>query len=174
MNVLQMQEFEEVTEFIDGIEESQQTFEITDLSSLTWAFRKLKVLKDKEKDIKNTADAERERIVEWERKELSTITSNLQFFESLVSEYHVKQLVEDPKAKTLTTPYGKSKSRKSKEQPEKENEDVVLQYVIENELDEFIKNSVKWAELKKSLRIAEISGEKVVVDQQGQIVRHQC
>lgn len=37
-------------------------------------------------------------------------------------------------------------------------------------MDEFIKNSVKWADLKKSLKIVEISGEKVVVDENGQIV----
>lgn len=79
-------------------------------------------------------------------------------------------MAEDPKAKTISTPYGKSKTRKTKETTEKANEEVILQYVIENEMDEFIKNSVKWADLKKSLKIVEISGEKVVVDENGQIV----
>jgi sulfur carrier protein ThiS len=168
VNALQALELFEV-EDIGAIPE-ETNLEIVDINSLNWAFRKAAALKAKEKEIKQLADAERERIADWERGELSTIKSNIQFFESLVSVFHAKQLAVDPKAKTLTTPYGKSKSRKSSEQPEKANEEMILQYVIENELDEFIKNSVKWAELKKSLKIVDISGEKVVVSEDGQIV----
>ncbi|MEH7392605.1 host-nuclease inhibitor Gam family protein [Bacillus sp. JJ1474] len=166
MNALQKIELMEVEEI-----QSQETpFEITDLNSLNWAFRKLTALKSKEKDIKQLANIERERIAEWERGELSTISNSLEFFENMIAIYHAKQLEADPKAKTISTPYGKSKTRKSKEAPEKENEEVILQHVIENGMDDYIKNSVKWADLKKSLKIVEISGEKVVVDENGQIV----
>lgn len=145
-------------------------FEITDLNSLNWVFRKVAALKSKEKEIKQVADVERQRIADWERGELSSISNSLSFFETMVQAYHAKQLAEDPKAKTISTPYGKSKTRKSSEAPEKLDEEKLLQYVIENEMDEFIKNSVKWADLKKSLKIVEISGEKVVVNENGQIV----
>lgn len=166
MNALQQIELMEVEEI-----QSQETpFEITDLNSLNWAFRKLTALKSKEKDIKQLANIERDRIAEWERGEISTISNSLEFFENMISVYHAKQLAEDPKAKTISTPYGKSKTRKSKEAPEKENEDAILQHVIENGMDDYIKNSVKWADLKKSLKIVEVSGEKVVVDENGQIV----
>ncbi|MFI8492193.1 host-nuclease inhibitor Gam family protein [Peribacillus butanolivorans] len=166
MNSLQQIELMEVEE----IRSQETNFEITDINSLNWAFRKLTALKLKEKEIKQLANVERERIAEWEKGELSSITNSTSFFESLITLYHAKQLAEDPKAKTISTPYGKSKTRKSKETPDKANEDVILQYVIENEMDEFIKNSVRWADLKKSLKIVEISGEKVVVDENGQIV----
>jgi sulfur carrier protein ThiS len=166
MNSLQQIELMEVEE----IESQETNFEITDINSLNWAFRKLTALKSKEKEIKQLANVERDRIAEWEKGELSSVTNSVSFFESLITLYHAKQLAEDPKAKTISTPYGKSKTRKSKETPDKANEDVILQYVIENEMDEFIKNSVKWADLKKSLKIVEISGEKVVVDENGQIV----
>jgi len=166
MNQLQQIELMEVEE----IQSQEVNFEITDINSLNWAFRKLAALKSKEKEIKQLANVERDRIAEWEKGELSSITNSVNFFESLVTAYHAKQLAEDPKAKTISTPYGKAKSRKSKEQPEKQNEDQILQYVFENELDEFIKSSVNWAELKKSLKIVEISGEKVVVDENGQLV----
>jgi sulfur carrier protein ThiS len=166
MNSLQQIELMEVEE----IQSQETTFEITDINSLNWTFRKLTALKSKEKEIKQLANVERDRIAEWEKGELSSITNSTSFFESLITLYHAKQLAEDPKAKTISTPYGKSKTRKSKETPDKANEDVILQYVIENEMDEFIKNSVKWADLKKSLKIVEISGEKVVVDENGQIV----
>ncbi|MFD9627885.1 host-nuclease inhibitor Gam family protein [Peribacillus muralis] len=166
MNSLQQIELMEVEE----IQSQETNFEITDINSLNWAFRKLTALKSKEKEIKQLANVERDRIAEWEKGELSSVTNSTSFFESLITLYHAQQLAEDPKAKTISTPYGKSKTRKSKEAPDKADEEVILQYVIENEMDEFIKNSVKWADLKKSLKIVEISGEKVVVDENGQIV----
>lgn len=165
MNALQQIELMDV----EVIQSQDKPFEITDFNSLNWAFRKLTVLKSKEKDIEQLANIERDRIAEWERGELSTISSSLEFFENMIAIYHAKQLEQDPKAKTISTPYGKSKTRKSKEAPEKENEDAILPHVIENNMDD-IKNSEKWADLKKSLKIVEISGEKVVVDEHGQNV----
>jgi sulfur carrier protein ThiS len=166
MNSLQQIELLEVEEI-----QSQETkFEITDLNSLNWAFRKMAALKTKEKEIKQLADIERQRIAEWERGELSTISNSVEFFENMISVYHANQLSLDPKAKTISTPYGKSKSRTSKEAPEKENEDAILQHVIENGMEDYIKNSLKWADFKKAVKIVEISGEKVVVDENGQIV----
>lgn len=168
MNALQQNELLE----IDEIESQEQTqFEITDLDSLNWAFRKLSALKSKEKEIRQLANVERDRIDQWEKSELSTIENSTSFFESLIQQYHAKQLAEDPKVKTISTPYGKSKTRKSKEAPEKANEDELLEYVLENEMLDFIKNSVKWSDFKKTLKIVEISGEKVVVDENGQLVK---
>lgn len=169
MNSLQQIELMEVEE-IQSLESTERKFEITDLDGLNWVFRKLAALKEKEKEFKQLAMVEHERIAQWEREELSTLNGSVEFFEGHIQAYHAKQLAEDPKAKTISTPYGKSKTRKSKETPDKADEEVILQYVIENEMDEFIKNSVKWADLKKSLKIVEISGEKVVVDENGQIV----
>ncbi|MGP9039781.1 host-nuclease inhibitor Gam family protein [Cytobacillus kochii] len=166
MNQLQQIEMMEVEEI-----QSQETpFEISDLNSLNWAFRKLAALKSKEKEIKQLANVERDRIALWERGELTTIEGSVEFFENMISVYHAKQLESDPKAKTITTPYGKSKTRKSKEAPEKANEEEILQHVIENNMDDYIKNSVKWADLKKNLKIVEISGEKTVVDENGQLI----
>jgi hypothetical protein len=166
MNALQQVELLEVEEsLVQGT-----PFEITDLNSLNWAFRKLSAYKSKEKEIKQLADVERQRIADWERGELSTISNSIDYFQAAISVYHAKQLEADPKTKTISTPYGKSKTRKSKEAPEKENEEVILQHVIENGMDDYIKNSVKWADLKKSLKIVEISGEKVIVDENGQLV----
>lgn len=155
---------------VEEIQSQETPFEISDLNSLNWAFRKLAALKSKEKEIKQLANVERDRIALWERGELSTIEGSVEFFENMISVYHAKQLESDPKAKTITTPYGKSKTRKSKEAPEKANEEEILQHVIENNMDDYIKNSVKWADLKKNLKIVEISGEKTVVDENGQLI----
>lgn len=155
---------------VEEIQSQETPFEISDLNSLNWAFRKLAALKSKEKEIKQLANVERDRIALWERGELSTIEGSVEFFENMISVYHAKQLESDPKAKTISTPYGKSKTRKSKEAPEKANEEEILQHVIENNMDDYIKNSVKWADLKKNLKIVEISGEKTVVDENGQLI----
>lgn len=167
MNQLQQMEVEVD---VNPISDEESRFVVTDLSSLTWVFKKLKKEKDKEKEIKQVAAEQRQEILEWERSELSTISNRVEFFENMISQYHAKQLEADPKAKTISTPYGKSKTRKSKEAPEKGNEEAILQHVIENGMDDYIKNSVKWADLKKSLKVVEVSGDKVAVDENGQLV----
>lgn len=166
MNALQQNELLEV----DQLQDAEQQFEITDINGLNWAFRKLTALKAKEKEINQLANVERDRIAEWEKGELISVHNSITFFESHVQCYHAEQLAADPKQKTISTPYGKSKTRKSKEAPDKANEELLLDYVIQNDLAEYIKNSVKWADLKKSLKIVEVSGEKVVIDDTGQMV----
>lgn len=110
MNPLQDFELNEISEQPGN----RPQFEINDMNSLNWAFRKIAALKAQEKEIKALATTEK-RIEEWESKELKPIEDNLAFFENLVGVYHTKQPQEDPKAKTLSTPYGKSKSRAIKE-----------------------------------------------------------
>ncbi|KMM56546.1 hypothetical protein ACH95_17190, partial [Bacillus glycinifermentans] len=108
MNPLQAFELNEISN--NSLQqESRPQFEITDMNSLNWAFRKIAALKTQEKEIKALAATERQRIDEWETQELKPVADNLAFFENLVSIYHSKQLEQDPKAKTLSTPYGKSK-----------------------------------------------------------------
>ncbi|MGR6911784.1 host-nuclease inhibitor Gam family protein [Bacillus sp. BSL6] len=166
MNALQQNELMEV----DQLQDAEQQFEITDINGLNWAFRKLSALKSKEKEINQLANVERDRIAEWEKGELISVHNSITFFESHIQRYHAEQLAVDPKQKTISTPYGKSKTRKSKETPDKGDEALLLDYVIQNDLAEFIKNSVKWADLKKTLKIVQIGDEKVIVDGDGQLV----
>jgi hypothetical protein len=164
-----LQEFE-LNEWEMERDEEKQRFQITGIDSLNWTFRKLAAYKAKENEITELAKAERERIDRWEEEQKKSIQQNIEFFEQLIHEYHAKVLQDDPKAKTLSTPYGKSKARKSKAQPEKADEKAILQHVIDNKMDEYIKTSLKWADLKKTLQVAEVNGKQVVVDENGQIV----
>lgn len=161
MNELQQAELQEWEE---QPAEERQHFEITNMESLTWAFRKLAAYKAKEAEIAKIAQQERQRIDDWEAEQKKSIQGDMEFFESLIQRYHAKQLAENPKAKTLSTPFGKSKSRTSKPAPEKVSEEKLLEYVTENGLDEFIKKSVKWGDLKKNLKVTDIDGKSVVVD----------
>ncbi|KYC64717.1 host-nuclease inhibitor Gam family protein [Heyndrickxia coagulans] len=161
MNELQQAELQEWEE---QPAEERQHFEITGLDSLNWAFRKLSAFKAKEAEITELAKKERERIDFWEAEQKKSIQGDMEFFENLIQRYHAQRLAENPKAKTLSTPFGKSKSRTSKPAPEKQDENKLLKYVTDNGLDEFIKKSVKWGDLKKNLKVTDIDGKAVVVD----------
>jgi hypothetical protein len=166
MNVLQEFELQE----LENQEELKQRFQITGIDSLNWAFRKLSAYKAKATEVEQLAKAERDRIDRWEEEQKKSIQQNIEFFEQLIHEYHAKVLQEDPKAKTLSTPYGKSKARQTKAQPEKADENLLLKHVKENGMTEFIKESVKWGDLKKTLKVVEIDGNQVVIDENGQAV----
>ncbi|NCG67776.1 hypothetical protein GWJ21_07385 [Bacillus coagulans] len=167
MNELQQAELQEWEE---QPAEERQHFEITNLESLTWAFRKLAAYKAKENEIAKIAQQERQRIDDWEAEQKKSIQGDMEFFESLIQRYHAKQLAENPKAKTLSTPFGKSKSRKSKPAPEKVNEEKLVEYVFENDITEYLKYSVKWGDLKKTFNVVQTNSGPAVVDVNGQIV----
>lgn len=169
MNQLQQNELSEV-EDIQSFTSEDSSFKITDLDSLNWAFRKLSVLKAKEEEFKQFADKEINRIMSWLESELSTIESSKKYFEVKIQEYHMNMLENDPKAKTISTPYGKTKARKSAATVEAKDKEALLQYAIENNMDDYLKTELKWGEMKKSLQIAEIAGEKVVISEDGEIV----
>ena len=167
MNLLDLYEIEEIEQ---QEEQEKERFKITDLNGLNWAFRKLKAYKAKEQEIIEVAEAERARIDTWEEQEKKKIQDSIEYFESLIYEYHMEQLTKDPKAKTLSTPYGKSKARTNKPKPKKVDENAILKHVLENQMEEFIKPTLKWGDFKKSLQIVEHEGKLVAVDENGQIV----
>ena len=167
MNKLQEVELEEM----DSVESEFHKFEINDIDSLNWAFRKLSALNSKEKETKQLADKERIRITSWEQSELSAVRSSIEFFETMAAQYHMKQLAEDPKAKTISTPYGKVKSTTSKAQPDKEDIDKLLTFVEENELPFVkVKKELSWGDLKKTLQVVEKDGVQIVINENGQAV----
>lgn len=174
MNQLHAIELEEIetVDFNDEekVVEVKERFKIDNLDSLNWAFRKLSALEAKKREINKLALAEMERIQAWEEAELKSIQGSYDFFQSLITEYHFKELEQDPKKKTIATPYGKAKSRISKETPDKASEEKLLAHVKASGMDEFIKESVKWGDLKKVLQIVEHDGKKIVMDENGQIV----
>lgn len=88
MNPLQDFELNEINN--GELPGNRPQFEITDMNSLNWAFRKIAALKSQEKEIKALATTEKQRIEEWERQELKPLADSLSFFENLVSVYHTK------------------------------------------------------------------------------------
>lgn len=93
--------------------EDRERFRIQDDQALTWAMKKLRELTQEYERKK----AERDELIERVNKAFEANTretvSSIQYFQSLISEYHRQELERNPKRKTITTPYGKSKSRTS-------------------------------------------------------------
>lgn len=151
--------------------EEKPRFEITDLGSLNWVFREQLIPLKAEIERNNAlAAAEMERVKKWLDEVNRGPLDSVKYFEHLVQDYHHRLLLQDPKQKTLSTPYGKSKSRASKASPEQVDKDSLTSYIVENGLDEFIKNEVKWGDYKKTLSIAEVDGVQKVFDGTGQEV----
>ena len=168
MNQLQEIELLELEE----TQEEQQSFEILNLDALNWAFRKVTAIKAKMAENTALADAERARINAWEEKENQKHADSISFFEQKIAEYHRRVLVEDPKQKTISTPYGKSKSIARKPQLKNVKDSEELLNYAERAGEQFvkIKKDVAWAELKKVLSIHETETALLPVDGNGEIV----
>ena len=150
---------------IDEEVENKEKFVIENLESANWAFRKLKAIEEREKDIELLANKEIERIQDWQRKEIEATKGSKDFFEGLLMEYYVKQREEDSKFK-LSTPYGKVTSRK--QQPKWNYEDgKTIEWLRQNNRELIrIKEEIDKGELKK---LYKIHGDKVVTED-GEIV----
>lgn len=153
----------------DDAQESEK-FTIENLETLSWAFKELSALRVKENEINNLAKKELEIIQRWQTNELNKIEGNALYFKGLIHDYHYRRLLSDPKAKTLSTPYGVSKSRAAKPTPEKENEELLLEHVNKNDLKQYVKESLDWGNFKKSIQVAEKNGVFVAIDENGESI----
>lgn len=158
VNPLQELEFIEIEEIEEEIfhsseEEVKQRFKIESLEQANWAFRKMAALDAKAKEVKQLAEAERQRIQEYEQHELRSIESSRAFFESLLTIYANQQREKDPKFK-VKTPYGTIGFKK--QQPKwNYNEEVLVESLESLGLHDFVKveKEPKKAEIKKSFQL---------------------
>lgn len=96
-------------------EEQKETFTIENIEHLSWAFRKMKSLKEQKHDIDSIADIEINRINHWRNTEAAKLENGLSYFESLILLYAMKKKGVDPAFKSESTPYGKVKYVKQRE-----------------------------------------------------------
>ena len=136
-------------------EQLKERFKITNLESANWAFRKLKVIEEKEAEIRDLMEKEIKRIQEWAKQDLDKCNDSKQFFEFLLEEYYREQKELDPKFK-ISTPYGKVSSKK--QQPKWIYDDEkVIEWLEQNDMSlirmKYIYELDK-AEIKKTFKIA--------------------
>ena len=117
----------------NDLEESREVFSINDLQGATWAFRKLRAIEEKQRELTSIAIEEKNRIDEWLSKESKSLDDDKAYFEGLLSAYYIEERAKDKKFK-LSTPYGKVTSRKT-EKYIYEDEQAIMDYCNMNELD---------------------------------------
>ncbi|WP_206921856.1 host-nuclease inhibitor Gam family protein [Alicyclobacillus suci] len=153
-------------------QEAQERFRVTDKMSANWCLRKLQALQAKANEVNELAKAEIERITSWRDKELEQVNKHVEFFQGLLTEWHMQQYEADPKVnKSIKLPYGTLKSRTTKHQPSKLDEAALLEHVKATD-EAFVKviETVEWGEYKKTLSVIEVNGQLAVVDANGELV----
>lgn len=165
-----MRELHEIVEEHEEVIEEHKGFEIKDLGTLGWAFQKIKVYQEKKAEISDYAEAEIEKIKNWKDAELKKHNDSIHFFESHIERYHFNKLLEDPRAKTLSTPYGKSKSIRKSPSPVRVDEKILLEHIERNDFQEYIQKKPNWGAFKESLRVVESEGGFIAVDSNGESV----
>lgn len=130
MNELQARELETF--------EQDDRFQVTDLNSANWVFKKLDAITTKENEVKELANSEIERINLWCDKEIEKLQSNKEYLQSLVIEYFRIEKEKDKKFK-LNTPYGKVTSRKGAKVIQVSNENKVIEQLEQRGLNDYVK-----------------------------------
>lgn len=153
---------------VEQMQPEQRTqFEINDLGTATWAFRKLHALEKKITEVNEVAQTEIDRINEWKEKEVKNIQQSMEYFENLLTFYYTRQKEVDPKFK-LSTPYGSVSSRKL--QPKWEYKDEALvKWLKENNHADLVrtKEEAALADMKTAFTVTEAG---LVIDSMGTVV----
>lgn len=132
----------------NDLTEVKEQFEVSDLQSATWCFRKLRAVEEKIKQVTSVAAVEIDIITEWLVGEVKSLESDKAYFEGLLNEYYVKERAKDKKFK-LSTPYGKVTSRKTSKYIY-EDEQAIMDYCYKNEIDAIrVKTELDKTALKK-------------------------
>lgn len=145
-------------------------FRIHDLAQLSSVMRELSDLSAKQNEVEEVYNAELQRIDFWKAEQLEKINKEREWREQQVIDYHKRRLEENPKDKTLSTPFGKVKSTSKKATFKKPDTDVLMAVLEVNGHTDLIKEKTTytpdWATYKKQLSVV---GDKVV-DANGVIV----
>lgn len=131
-----------------------------------WALRKLAAVEAKRAEVNALATRQVEYltsllepwltpILEWQAAEIARLDGRGQFFESLLTSFHLEQLADDPRAKTIRLPHGTLTSRMG--QPQWAFEDAAFLAWAEKSAPEFVRTTaaVDKALAKKTLRTDE-------------------
>ncbi len=162
-NPLQNQELENL--------EKSESFQVTNLETANWAFKKLEALKAKENEINEVAEKELDRIKQWQSQELKSIQSDKEYFEYLVTDYYKREKEKDDKFK-LSTPYGKVTSRAGAKVLEMQsgiNEQDVIEQLEQKGFTEFVKVSkqLNQADIKKDFYVDD---DGTLIDKNGEVL----
>jgi len=171
MNMLEEVELDELNELLstdESTEEVRKRFQITDLSSMNWALRKLSALKKEQDEEWKLLVAEQLRIQKWYDKQNDASDNSRRFLEGLIGEYAKAQRAEDPRW-MQKTPFGRVGFRK--QQPEWVYEgDKTLDYFLTSEWVETcvrVKNELNKTNIKEAFKVV---GSNLICIDTGEVI----
>ena len=140
-----------------------QQFRIEDKGQASWALRKITTIERGRQESRAAAQAELERIQAWLADEEKRADQSRGYLDFLLEDYHRRQLVENPKAKTIKLPHGELQLRGIP--PEFIRNDVdILNWARKNRpklvsLPQWVRPDPKlnWVELKKVFKVHGVS-----------------
>lgn len=146
------------------------TFRIFNLSSLSAVMREIAEINAQQAEVEELYKAEMDRIKKWRDKQVSKLESDREWRHQQVIDYHQRRLEENPKEKTISTPYGTVKATSRKATFKKPDNDVLLAVLEAHGYNDLIKTKIThaadWAAYKKQLHIT----DGRVVDENGLII----
>lgn len=171
MNMLEEVELDELNELLstdESTEEVRKRFQITDLSSMNWALRKLSALEKDHDEDTDLLNSEYHRIAKWYDKQSNSYQNSKQFLEGLIGEYAKVQRAEDPKWKQKT-PFGAVSFRK--QQPEWNYEgEKTLDYFLHSEWVETcvrVKRELNKTKINETFKVV---GNSLIAIDTGEII----
>lgn len=156
-------------EFLDEQEQVQEdSFVVDDENKANWALRKIKQYKDKIDNNNALAQAEIDKIEQWNNEVNKQAQESIDYFTSLLTSYALNKKAEDPKFKSLKLPNGRFGFRKSQPKWVYDN-DKVIETLEKANLTDFIRvtKAPSKAEIKKAF---DVVGDKVVNPDTGEVI----
>nr|DAZ33199.1 MAG TPA: hypothetical protein [Caudoviricetes sp.] len=151
---------EDIEEVVEETEE-KQSFQVTDLTSANWCFKKIKQVEYRKKQMEEYVHNEIKRIKEFHLKEEKNLNDEIDYFKFLLKEYIEKQQEVDPKFKISTV--DGTASFGNIQQKIKYDDEVMLEFCKQNKLDKFIKTVTTEKLNKKEFNsYLNIVGDKVI------------
>lgn len=149
-----------------GAPDVREGWRVDSMSAADWALRKIRAARMEMETLKKYADSEKARIDMWLKEQTEARQRDVDFFEAQLKPF-VADALDGKKTKTLKFPCGSCSFKKSTPSFTKD-EAVLLQYVKDNDSQYInVKESVNWAEFKKTLQFAQ-DGKMITCD--GEVV----
>jgi hypothetical protein len=94
-------------------DELREAYRIDGPGSAAWAMRKLRDARTRQAEVRAVADAEIERVQAWADTEHAKYERDAAWFEGLLTRWALDCRAADPRAKSVSTPYGTVTTRET-------------------------------------------------------------
>jgi hypothetical protein len=149
-------------------EEERQHWKVDGLGTATWAMERVQELARRQKEIELLTEERVERLQAWAAEQVDALQRDREFFEGHLKGYALSLRREDPRRKSVSTPFGRVATREPAVRWEIHGDDLALEWARKHRPD-LIRTveSVPLADLKGVL---EVTDEGVVDPELGEVL----